>query len=637
MTTAIAQALSAALLHFVWQGLIVAFVLWVALFVLRKRSAHSRYLASCLALAILAVLPAITAYVLYDRPATVRTAEPPAAAPQTIAAEGRGAASPQVWLAAWQSWAVPVWSLGVLLFSMRLAWGCKQVSSLRRRGTPAEAPVLATVASLAARLGLTRRVYVLITSVADGPSVVGWIRPVVLLPSATLLGLTPEQLETVLAHELAHIRRHDYLVNVLQILVETLLFYHPAVWWMSARIRQERELCCDDLAVSACGDALCYARALTRLERLRVSAPDLAMASTGGPLLYRIQRLIGARTQEYGPSKLPGILALSLGLACFAVNVHWARGQSQAERKPGEYVFLGLAHTFEKDGAGVMVDLGGATVLRRPSVEYPGSAMEKSIQGTVTVEVTLDASGDVGDVRVLSGPPELRRVVLQSVLEWRFQPGTAGTLRQVSVTFNSAEAQKHAAEERPQTVTSLDKGSYTISTGGRQRTVMVRPNPELTAEPGVLTIEPSGAREGIQRLEDQMRQLEEKLAEAQQDPPTPASRQEVTTNFLKDQVQQVRARIMEREAELSALAESTSPPVSAVGHRLARIDPKGFSDDVRQAILSRLPVHVGDTLSQQSIEQIAAALRSFDNLEFKIAWRLVETEGEDFTLRIRSF
>ena len=304
MTTAIAQALSAALLRFVWQGLIVAFLLWVALFLLRKRSANSRYLASCIAFAVLAVLPVVTASVLYRGPTTARAVEIPAPAPPPMVPAGSSAVSPQVWLAAWQSWAVPVWSIGVLMFSLRLAWGCKQVSSLRRRGAPAEPPVLATVASLATRLGLTRPVRVLITAVADGPSVIGWIRPVVLLPSATLLGLTPEQLEAVLAHELAHIRRHDYLVNVLQILVETLLFYHPAVWWMSARIRQERELCCDDLAVNSCGDALCYARALTRIERLRVSAPALAMASTGGPLLYRIQRLIGAKTQEYG--RAPG-------------------------------------------------------------------------------------------------------------------------------------------------------------------------------------------------------------------------------------------------------------------------------------------------------------------------------------------
>ena len=91
------------------------------------------------------------------------------------------------------------------------------------------------------------------------PTVIGWLRPVVLMPASALSGMGPQQLEAILAHELAHIRRHDYLVNLLQTVVETLLFYHPAVWWLSGRIRVERENCCDDLAVSLCGDPYAYA------------------------------------------------------------------------------------------------------------------------------------------------------------------------------------------------------------------------------------------------------------------------------------------------------------------------------------------------------------------------------------------
>ncbi len=158
----------------------------------------------------------------------------------------------------------------------------------------------------------------------------GWLRPALLLPAATVMGLTAQQLEAVLAHEFAHILRYDHLVNMLQTGVETLLFYHPAVWWASARIRQERELCCDDLAVASCGDALCLARALTRLERLRLTTPRLALSSNGGPLLYRIQRLAGVTGGRRGPSKLPGMLALSLGLVCLALNLQWARGQQIA-------------------------------------------------------------------------------------------------------------------------------------------------------------------------------------------------------------------------------------------------------------------------------------------------------------------
>ena len=328
MTSPIAQALSLALLHFIWQGAAVGIVLWVTLLFLRKSPASARYFASCAALAILAVLPAVTMWTLWPRP---HTAEFIAGGTWIRAANPLGSALP--WLAQVQSWALPVWSLGVLMLSVRLVWAAKQVYKLRRLGTPAGDPVLAAVSALASRMGL-RPVHVLISALADGPSVVGWIRPVILLPSATLLGLTTEQLETVLAHELAHVKRYDYLVNVLQMVVETLLFYHPAVWWTSSRIRRERELCCDDLAVGCCGNALCYARALTTLERMRITTPPMAMGSTGGPLGYRILRLVGARNEGQGPSRLAGLAALGVGLICFALNAHWARGQQVPAMPP---------------------------------------------------------------------------------------------------------------------------------------------------------------------------------------------------------------------------------------------------------------------------------------------------------------
>ena len=130
------------------------------------------------------------------------------------------------------------------------------------------------------------------SAVAQTPAVIGWIRPVVLLPASALSGLEPGQIEALLAHELAHIRRHDYLVNLLQTAVETLLFYHPAVWWVGRQMRAERENCCDDLAVAVCGDALVYARALTELEQIRIAAPRLAMAANDGSLLNRVRRLL---------------------------------------------------------------------------------------------------------------------------------------------------------------------------------------------------------------------------------------------------------------------------------------------------------------------------------------------------------
>ena len=124
------------------------------------------------------------------------------------------------------------------------------------------------------------------------PTVVGWLRPAILLPIAALASLSPAQVEAILAHELAHIRRHDYAVNVLQTIAETLLFYHPSVWWLSRRIRAEREHCCDDIAVALCGDAVGYAQALAELETWRTVSATMAMAATGGTLLDRVRRIL---------------------------------------------------------------------------------------------------------------------------------------------------------------------------------------------------------------------------------------------------------------------------------------------------------------------------------------------------------
>src|SRR5439155_1607689 len=134
-------------------------------------------------------------------------------------------------------------------------------------------------------------------------------------PSA-LTGLTPLQLDALLAHELAHVRRYDYLVNLIQSVIETLLFYHPAVWWASQQVREEREHCCDDLAVVVCGDAHLYATALLGMERLRVATPGFALAAAGrgGSLMGRIRRLVAPVQTEIFPRWMAGVIAVTLGL-----------------------------------------------------------------------------------------------------------------------------------------------------------------------------------------------------------------------------------------------------------------------------------------------------------------------------------
>jgi TonB family protein len=590
--TAITQALSAALLHFVWQGLLVGLLLWIALFLMRRGPANARYAASCAALLVLVLLPVVTACVLYQPVTAPVAAKVRPARSLAVRAEQSGSVPlPAAWLTAMQSWALPLWSLGVLAFSLRLVLGSKQVAMLRRHGAPADSGLAEIVAGVARRMGLTRPVRVLISTLADGPSVVGWIRPVILLPSATILGLTPQQLEAVLAHEIAHIQRYDYLVNILQIVAETLLFYHPAVWWASARIRQERELCCDDLAVRSCGDALCYARALTTLEKLRTLAPGMAMSSTGGSLFYRIQRLMSETTRECGPSKLSGALTLFLGLACFLLNVHWARGQAEAMQTAEVAAVSGpQVH----DVSGVDVELGGAVVLHREPVIYPKTAIERRIEGTVVVEATLDARGEANDARVLSGPAELRKAALASVLNWHFLPNAAAGTRQVSIVFHlPSEAERSSAMESEDPQTNVFRGRvYSFS---RQQT--------------------SGGPKEIAEREAQLNELRAKILSLQQ--------------------RQADAKLIEEsERNLAdakqAMENAQRLNVTPVGRAVKSIRVLGLSSEALKEL--HLPVHIGDILTHDSIEGIGRAVRAFDeHLEY-ILMPLEDGHGVDLLI-----
>jgi beta-lactamase regulating signal transducer with metallopeptidase domain len=298
------EPLTAALLHSLWQNAILGLLLATALIAMRRSSANSRYLVCCAALGLMVALPVATAIVLSDRPVANRSSTSASLATTQRVEEGGlphlamppVTSGPMAWLMPLTPWVLPVWLVGVLVCSLRLLAASAHAVVLRRHSDPEDGPIAATVARLAARVGVRRSVAVRLSMRTDSLATLGLWRPVILLPPAVALGVTPQQLEALLAHELAHIRRHDFLINLLQMLVETLFFYHPAVWWTSKRIRVERELCCDDIAVEACGDAIGYAQALTAVARLQISRPGLALGATGGPFVQRIQRLLGVAT-----------------------------------------------------------------------------------------------------------------------------------------------------------------------------------------------------------------------------------------------------------------------------------------------------------------------------------------------------
>lgn len=338
------SALAWTLLHFIWQGCALAAAFGLVMFALRRSSASQRYVAGCISLGIMALTPIITFIWLWRRPA-----EPwPLIEVRDLTAMAAQAAE-SVPLDRLHVAIVTTWLLGAFACLIWVAGGWLHVSRFRRIAALTMPVALQMqVDDLAERLNVRCIVRIVDHLAVVAPLTMGAIRPVILLPAAMLTGLTPVQLQAVLAHEMAHIRRMDFAVNLLQAALEALLFYHPAVWWISRQVRQEREYCCDDLAAEVCGNPVTYARALAELEALRGSAAaplGLALSSQGGSLMKRIARLTDSHlprstARRWELRSLAGGAALALlaaGSSAFAL----AKQAAPATTPPTQ----GSAHT----------------------------------------------------------------------------------------------------------------------------------------------------------------------------------------------------------------------------------------------------------------------------------------------------
>jgi uncharacterized protein (TIGR03435 family) len=303
------------LLHFLWQGLAIA-VLYAAVRrgVARISSPNARYLLACATLAAMMAAPLLTWELL--RPSDVSSGAAYRIRSTHLAASTPGIAAATTMLP------TPVRATVSVVFWVRLAGGwvvAARMRSVQVRHAPPEWQEI--LGELGTRIGFSRPVRLLVSALVQVPTVVGWLRPVVLVPVGALSGLPAEYLEALLLHELAHIRRYDYLVNLLQRVAEAMLFYNPAVWWVSGQIRSERELCCDDVAVSVSGDVLTYARALAQLESYRPAHLSAAVAASGGSLSDRIARLLGQSQSAERSGAGAGTLAVAFLLMAAAYGL----------------------------------------------------------------------------------------------------------------------------------------------------------------------------------------------------------------------------------------------------------------------------------------------------------------------------
>ena len=390
----IVERLGWLLVHSVWQFALIALAALLLERVMQRSSAAARYWVLLAALGTMLAAPVVTWFALPQEnpPAQVSLVERPGFIDQTpgiIASEVRPqaesapvtAAAPQpeaiaiptfeierasapriatradsaeTWRSAidralrpWLSSLVIAWCVGVLVFAVRPILSWYTVRRLKVVGvSPVPEALLQLLSRTAERLHIRSAVSLLQSTLVQTPCVVGYLRPVILLPVSVVSGLPPAQLEAILAHELAHIRRHDYLINLLQMLLETLFFYHPAIWWISHRIRVEREHCCDDIAVAVLGNKVEYGRALLALEQKRGVATALAVGASGGSLLARIRRLLGfAPRRGFG-----GGSVISLGLfaaATIVIGVWAAGGLAEQGKKEGVVVKVPGSHTHD--------------------------------------------------------------------------------------------------------------------------------------------------------------------------------------------------------------------------------------------------------------------------------------------------
>ena len=328
------QAIGWTLIHFLWQATAIASIYRLASLAIARRSSQIRYLAALFAMLFMLAISVVTfGWEVRSISANAMSSSAISGAPRAIADAdlphimrpgiiGSHPEDPAVLLTTLLPWIDGLWILGVTMLSLRSLGGWWLIQRLKKSAT-AEAPEEVQIAfgRIAGALGLGRPVMLRISSVLAGPITVGAMRAMVLLPLSALTSLGPDELEVVLAHELAHVRRADFLWNLVQTLAETLFFFHPAVWWVGGHIRHERELCCDDLALKVCPNPIVYASALFRLEQQRSREFRMAMALNGHQsqqtLRARIARILG----EPAPSTGRRVQPLSLAAAGAALLV----------------------------------------------------------------------------------------------------------------------------------------------------------------------------------------------------------------------------------------------------------------------------------------------------------------------------
>ncbi|MFD1000513.1 M56 family metallopeptidase [Ohtaekwangia kribbensis] len=324
LSSSIAEALGWTLVHSLWQGLIITGIVALLLKIIPSRASNYRYTIALAGLLILVIAIGITFTKLYTTesiPTAIHTLTLTQDYNYHIANQTHGGLLLTIrqFMDANMQWFIVCWFAGAIFFLLRVAGGSIYVSMLRRDSLYMAEEWNARVQTLAAQLKIQRPIALAQSARVHAPVVLGYIKPLIIIPTGMLSGLSADQLEAIFLHELIHIKRHDYLVNLFQMFMEAFLFFNPFVWILSTIIRNEREHCCDDAVVTCTGNAKLYATALVQLEETRLSQAGIALslADNKNLLLKRIKRLMEKSAKNYsGRDRIIPVALLVVGLMC---------------------------------------------------------------------------------------------------------------------------------------------------------------------------------------------------------------------------------------------------------------------------------------------------------------------------------
>lgn len=466
--TKVIDAIGWALVHFVWQGIVLALVTGFVLFVLKRASAQTRYATNCIALVVATYLPISEICSRMNQVEASSAGSITAVFFDVVASQGSTWASIQTWIQAQLNWFVLGWLLVVALLALRLIVGLLWLHQYRRSPySSANREWQQRLDALAARFSPGMQVLLRVVDDIQSPLTIGCIRPVVLVPAALLTGMAPAHLDALLAHELAHIRRYDFLINLLQNLIEMFLFFHPAVWWISKNIRIERENIADDLAAQVLGEPRRLALALQELEQIQFVQSQLALAAHGGNLMLRIKRLVRPEVQSINWKT--AVTAVGVATVCigFAANAAMPNYVIEGEKLSSKSISSSPIIESLVDATPTEVSIVDAEKLSevadnasnksaksnkkdvvktayidfakegcRP--EYPRAALRKELQGVSALKVRISATGAIQDVTIVksSGHEELDDAVKNQLMSGKCinKPGTINGKPQQTTT-----------------------------------------------------------------------------------------------------------------------------------------------------------------------------------------------------------